>query len=96
MNYFFSINKMTSLLNFIEQGLNIKIPMLQQSFRILILLLESNLPGQSIDLSLYSIVDHHVAYLSLSSIDVHSNQSWQSLQINAAVVFLNHSQIMLD
>ena len=73
MNNFLSIDKMTSLLNFIQQGLDIKIPMLKHPFSIFILLLEGNLPGKSIDFGLYSIVNHHVAYLSLSSIDVHSN-----------------------
>ena len=73
MNNFLSIDKMASLLNFIQQGLDIKIPMLKHPFSIFILLLEGNLPGKSVDLGLYSIVNHHVAYFSLCSIDVHSN-----------------------
>jgi len=73
MNNFLSIDKMASLLNFIQQGLDIKIPMLKHPLSILILLLEGNLPCKSIYLGLYSIVNHHVAYLSLGSIDVHSN-----------------------
>jgi hypothetical protein len=73
MNNFLSIDKMASLLNFIQQGLDIKISMLKHPLSILIPLLEGNLPGKSVDLGLYSIVNHHVAYLSLSSIDVNSN-----------------------
>jgi hypothetical protein len=75
MNNFLSFDKMANLLNFIQQGLDIKIPIFKHPLSILIPLLEGRLPGKSIDLGLYSIVNHHVAYLSLSSIDVHFNKS---------------------
>ena len=73
MNNFLSINKMARLLNFIEQSLDVLIPMLKHPLCIFILFLECDLPGKSVDLGLYSIVNNHITYLCFCSVDVHSN-----------------------
>ena len=92
----FSINQVNRLLYLSQHSLNIIVPITKHTFSIPIFLLESDLPGQAIDLGLDSLVNYHVADFCFSSILWDTDQSRQRLYLYLTVILLNHTKIVLD
>ena len=96
MNNFLPVNKMTCLLNFIQQGFDIWIPISKFAICSLILLFECYLPGQSVDLGIDALVDNHVSNFGFCAIFRNTNKSCQSWDFDFAIVLFNDSEIMLN
>jgi len=96
MDNFLSINQMASLFNFIKHCLKVAVPVSEHSFCISVFLFECHFPCQSINPSLDSLVNNHVADFRFSSVFWNTNKFRKRLNLYFTIVLLNNSEVMLD
>lgn len=85
---------MARFLNFLQQASNIRVPPIQLIIDRL-LLLKTNDPLQSVDLSHKTLIIHHVRYLMLTAVNPHPHQLGQSLELDSRVVPRDDPQVVL-
>ena len=95
MDNFLSVNQVTGLLNLVQSGPQVIVPRVQLFVSELLALVDCYDACQSVNLSSDTPVDHHVAKLILGALDRDTDQLTHAGQADAAVVLLDHSQVVL-
>jgi len=86
---------MTCLFNFLKQAFNVWVPSIQLVIYSLFLFKTDN-SFKSVNLSYKRFIVNHICYFVLTSVNPHSHQFSESLELNSWVIPRNYSQIMLN
>ena len=90
-----SVDQMASLLNRIEGRPEVAIPRVEPLVSELLALVNSDNACKPVDLGTNPAVNHHVAEFVLSALNRDANELAHAGEADAAVVLLDHSQIVL-
>jgi len=90
-----SVDKMASLLDFVQYGLDVVVPGIKCLVSELVALLEDNDTGEAVDFGQNTLVDNHVSNFVLCTLNGNSDELAKSFKSNTAVVLFNHSDVVL-
>ena len=96
MNNLFSVNKMTSLFNLVKGRLKIVVPRIEPLIRELLAFIDCHNASQSVNLGPDASIHNHVSKFILGALNRDTNKLTHSGQGDAAVVLLNHSEVVLN
>ena len=96
MNNLFSVNKMACLFNLVKSRLKIMVPRIEPLISELLAFIDRHNASQSVDLGPDASIHNHVAKFILSAFHRDTNKLTHSSQGDAAVVLLNHSEVVLN
>ena len=96
MDYLFPVDELASLLDLVESYLEIIVPSIESVICELLALRKDNNASKSINLSLNSLIDDHIAKFVLCTLDRNTNTLAHTSKCNARVVSLDDSDVVLN
>ena len=96
MDYLFPVDELAGLLDLVESHLEIIVPSIESVICELLALREDNNTSKSINLSLNSLIDDHIAEFVLCTFDRNTNTLAHTSKCDARVVSLDDSDVVLN
>ena len=96
MDYLFPVDELASLLDLVQSYLEIIVPSIESVICELLALRKDNNASKSINLSLNSLIDDHIAKFVLCTLDRNTNTLAHTSKCDARVVSLDDSDVVLN
>ena len=96
MDYFFPVDELAGLLDLVKSHFKIVVPSIESIICELLALRKDDDASKSINLSLNSLIDDHIAKFVLCTLDRNTNTLAHTSKFNARVVSLDDSDVVLN